>query len=498
MGFDVEDDIADEAGGSFSLESASRDEILEGAYGGGLTSSSAKADFEDPSMRSVRVRTIWIRHDYDGDGIAELQKVILVGREVLSLEPASRIPVACIVPFINTHRHIGMSVADLVFDVQRIKTAMIRSGLDSLYLATNPRHAVDKNTANLADLLVSRPGGVVRVDGIPQQAIMPLPTENTFPYAQQGLLHMDSVVEARVGVNRAFTGISTASIGTDNAYDRIGQLSTMAAQRVEQIARIFANGVERLFSIAHELLIKSGHQGETIQLRGQWIDVDPTQWRTGRDMRVVAPFAAGNKDSLVQRLMVHMQVHEKALAAGAPFVQVDDSYELAKMLASATDISGDKIYTDPATIPPPEPPPDYTMMALEVENKKADNQEADSQRDAALKDKEIDSDEAIRKYQIDTNAQLQLALKEMDTGAKASLEVTKADLRDAPIKEANELGRNANEIASQLSQTVKESIEQMDKAIQDMKAIQSAPVKIVRKNGKIVGKEQGGVFTPVE
>src|SRR5690606_6273235 len=94
-------------------------------------------DIPDPSMRVVTKRRIWIRFDYDEDGIAELQEVCLVGSTVLSHEQVSTIPVACLVPFINTHRHVGNSVADLVFDIQRIKTVLLRGGLDSLYRSVN-------------------------------------------------------------------------------------------------------------------------------------------------------------------------------------------------------------------------------------------------------------------------------------------------------------------------------------------------------------------------
>ena len=394
-----------------------------------------------------------------------------------------------------------MSAADLVFDIQRIKTTMLRSGLDSLYLATNPRHYVNLNNAGehlLKDLLVSRPGGIVRGRGMGPETVMPLPTENTFPYAQQGLIHMDSVVESRVGVSRMFTGIDADNLSTTNAHNAIGQLSTMAAQRVEQIARIFGNGVERLFSLAHELVIKSGHSMDSIRLRGQWVEIDPTTWRTGRDMRVTAPFAAGNKDSLLQRLMMVAGIQEKALAGGLPIVDADDAYNLALEIASAADVSGTKFFTDPATFPPPEPQPDYTGIALEIENKKADNQAADSQLDAEIKNKEIDTDAALKQYQIDKNAEVQIALKQMDLGGKAEIEVVKADLRDAPINEANQLGKNANDLATKLSETVERSIEQMNSAIEEMKEVQRSPVKIVRENGKIVGKEQGGVFTPLE
>ncbi len=487
QGFDIDDDIGDD-----HFADTEEDDARDGVFDHDMN-----VDSPDPSMRQVKVRTIWIRYDYDDDGIAELQKVIRIGNEIIHMEPASRIPVACIVPYINTHRHLGMSVADLVFDVQRIKTSMLRSGLDSLYLANQPRHAVS-DKVNLDDMLNSRPGGIVRLrqGAIPGEGhVMPLQTENTFPFAQQGLEHMDRVVEARVGVNRMFQGIDSSNI---NDHDRVGQLSTMAAQRIEDIARIFGTGFKELFSIAHELLIKSGHQGQAMKIRGKWVNVDPSQWRTGRDMRVVAPYAAGNKDSLLQRLMIVANIHEKALAAGLPIVDVEDAYNLALEIGKAADLPASKFFTDPATVPPPEPAPDYTMMALEIENKKVEHQAADSQVDAEINKYKTDISAEIDKYRADIQAQTQLALAQIKAGTSVDLEQVKANLRDAPINKANELGAATNDMLSKLEQTVASSVAQINAAIEEMKEVQEAPVKVVRKGGKIVGKEIRGKLIPLE
>ena len=74
-------------------------------------------------------------------------------------------PFAAMTPVIVTHRFFGRSIADLVMDIQRIKTALLRAVLDNAYLANNPRVEVADQYANentLDDLLVSRPGGIVR------------------------------------------------------------------------------------------------------------------------------------------------------------------------------------------------------------------------------------------------------------------------------------------------------------------------------------------------
>jgi hypothetical protein len=481
-GYDVPDDIPDD----FFAE-AQEDEARDRIYHG-----DQNIDEADPSMKQVVVRTVWIKYDYDEDGIAELQRVVRVGDVILEREEVSRIPVASIVPFINTHRHIGVSVADLTFDIQRIKTSLLRSGLDSLNLSVNPRHAIS-DRVNLEDLLVSRPGGVVRLEmgAVPGEGhIMPLQTEFVFPQAQEGLRHMDSVIESRVGVNRIFQGIDESNV---NDHDRVGQLSSMAAQRVEQIARIFASGFVTLFAIAHELIIKSGDSDKKIKLRNEWVSIDPTQWRSGRDMKVVAPFAAGNKDSLLSRLMIISGIHEKALAGGLPIVTPQDSYRLAKKIASAADVDGDQLFTDPRNIPPPPEEPDHAMLAIEVENKKADNQARDIEIDAQIKKEEIETEsitrQAIAKLQSDT----QIAIAQIKGGQSIDLEEVKARFKDAPLQ----LG-TALDATKEINEAVTDSIRQVTEAIDEMKRTAATPIKIVRENGKIIGKEQGGVFTPLE
>ena len=48
-------------------------------------------------------------------------------------------PFAAMTPVIMTHRFFGRSVADLVMDIQRIKTSMLRGIADNVYLANNQR-----------------------------------------------------------------------------------------------------------------------------------------------------------------------------------------------------------------------------------------------------------------------------------------------------------------------------------------------------------------------
>jgi hypothetical protein len=482
MGYDIDDDIGDE-GSADTEEDAARDEFLE---------IDRDTDNPDPSMREVILRRIWIEHDYDEDGIAELQYVVLVGREVLEREEVTTIPVSSIVPFINTHRHMGNSVIDLVDDIQQIKTKIQRNGLDSLEYSLRPERVVSQQV-HMSDFLESKPGGIKRLkkgaipgEGHVQELVVPF----VFPQAQEGLRHMDTVTESRIGVNRMFQGIDESNI---NDHNRIGQLSTMAAQRIEDMARLFGVGFKRLFAISHELLIKSGHSQEVIKLRGEFVTIDPSQWRTGRDMRVTAPYAAGNKDSLLQRLMLLKQIHTEAAMAGHPMVQLDDSYELALEIAKAADVAGTKFFTDPKTIEPPPEQPDPTMMAVEIEAQKVSNEAEDEARSAELDKYKADLDAETRTVLAKLNSETQIALAQLKEGQQINVETVKAQLKDAPVQ----LGE-AFEVTNEINNQVAESIRQITEALSEMKAVAESPIKIVRENGRIVGKEVNGRFIPLE
>jgi hypothetical protein len=439
-GYEIDDDIGDDEDGD-SEEDTARDQYSESAGNGDKPA--------DPSMRKIKCRWIWIRYDYDEDGIAELQYVVRVGQKILHREEVNRIPIAVLCPDPLPHRHVGLCPADSVIDLQRIKTSILRGGLDNLSLSNNTRMYVNPSLVNLDDVLVSRPGGVIRGKGVFGQDIMPIATPFVFPQAMEGLEYMDQVRENRTGTNRYFTGIDQNAL--NKTATGIQQLSTMAAQRVEQIARHFANGVEELFSILHEIILKSGHKPDVVKLAGQWVPVNPTDWRSRTDFRISVGFAAGNKDAAVSRLMLIAQMQEKAAAGGLPIVTPENMFETAMELTKASDFSApQRFWTNPKDAPPAPPPqPDITVMAAEQENTKrtlgakqmdVEQKERDSVRDFEIKKLEIATSlerdihiEQLRGQNAhsieDRRAQNQAGLKQLEGTQAADLEEKRHTLK---------------------------------------------------------------------
>lgn len=445
MGFQVADDIAAE------IDADGVEEGARNRYG----EQGAEENFEDPSLRRVKLRTIWIRHDTDGDGIAELQRVVLCGKEILLHEEETRIPVSSIVPYILTHRHIGLSMADILFDLQRIATAILRQGLDNLYQSNNVRWAYT-DAVNLDDLLSSTPGGAVHSDGNPAENLMPLVPPFLFPQAIEGLEYIDAVKEKRSGVNKTFSGVDENSVR--QTATGINQLSTMAAQRVEQIARVFAPGIEYLFQVAHELLIKHGHKRDVVKLRGQWVEIDPSTWQHGRDMRVCVGYGAGNKDMLVARLMNMWAIQTSPPAQMSGLATPSNLYETAVALTKASDFTApEKFWNNPAVNPPPPPPPNSDQIWAMVEGEKIKSGERikaaeltiEGKLKAAALDHQAEVAEIMRKAKADAdklsveNAELRnevarLSIERQDSAAereKKAAEVEKIKAETEKIRE---------------------------------------------------------------
>ncbi len=495
QGFDVPDDIVSDDGAIPDTEvDDSRNLYSEREM---------ESNPIDPSMRLVRARMIWIRYDYDEDGIAEMQKVLRVGRRIFDMEQATRIPVGCIVPNINTHRHIGTSLADMVVDIQRIKTAILRQGLDNLYQSNNVRYAVS-DKVNLDDLSISAPGYNVRMEGgaLPAEGhILPLMPPFMFPQAMQGLEYMDQVRENRTGTNRYFTGIDQNAL--NKTASGIQQLSTMAAQRVEQIARIISTGVEYLFSVAHELLIKSGHKGDVVKLRGRWVQIDPAGWKTGRDMRIVVGYGAGNKDALVSRLTMIANFQKEAMMGGLRIVTPQNIYETAIELTKAADFSApSRFWTDPATVPPPPPTPSEAEIYAGVEHAKLQNEQQIKAAELAQQSQESELKATLEKYKVDLNAELQLLLEQLKLGGSVDLEQMRARSKAEPLRKEGEkldaLARSTDLAKSEISKLLSDFMGKVDSSVTELLSSASAPRELVRdKAGKVSGVKVNGKVRPV-
>jgi hypothetical protein len=99
-------------------------------------------------MDEIEFCEAYIRVDYDGDGVAELRKVVTVADKIPPgedwNEQISSVAMTGFVMKRVPHRHVGESLDDEIADIQEIKTALERQLLDNVYLTNNQRTAANE------------------------------------------------------------------------------------------------------------------------------------------------------------------------------------------------------------------------------------------------------------------------------------------------------------------------------------------------------------------
>lgn len=366
--------------------------------------------------RPLRITEHYCRMDYDGTGAAlwkvvgggEDSSVILTRGGKPDIERVDAMPFAAMTPVIITHRFFGRSIADLVMDIMRIKTVLVRGMLDNLYLHNNPRVEVAASHSTqdtLDDLLVSRPGGMVRTaqpGGVNWQ-VVPDITQSLYPALQ----YFDATREWRTGVSRQGQGLDANALQNQTAT-AANQLFSAAQARIKLIARIFAEtGIKDMFLLLHSVIRKNTKQHEVARLRNNWVAVDPRAWASRYDMTVNVGLGTGSKQDQLTGQMALISLQQQALAAGKTNLVSDDNlYNSAKAI---TKILGhknvDEFFTDPKTQPPPQPPPDPKMMEIQA---KAEIEKLQAQADIATQDRKTQAELTLmdRKFQLEREIKL--------------------------------------------------------------------------------------------
>jgi len=438
MGYKNVDNISgDDQSTAFNMERVERlgwdDEM---AYIGSDQQLSA-----DDSQRIVWVTECYIRCDYDGDGIAELRKVVRAGGEILENEIVDIAPFVSITPIPMPHKFFGMSVADLVMEGQRSKTSILRGVLDNMYLQVNGRYFAVDGQVNLDDLLTTRPGGIVRM----KQAGMAGRLDQGAGDTQLGmslLEYMNQFNEESSGWTRYNQGSDADSL--NHTLGGVNIITNRADMRLDLIARNFAEGFRELFRMMLKLCSQYTQKEQIVNLRGEWFPCNPREWRNGFEVSINVGLGTGNKDQQVAHLMALRQQQDMGLQiqTATPENVYQAQAELVKALGFK---SADKFFTDPAkgAPRPPQPGP------MEIEQMKA-QMKAQTDTQAKQAEIQVERERMQMQAQVDTHRQqVEAQQKTAEVAAEMQLEQYKAAQADAQHQRDIEFERWKAELQAQ-------------------------------------------------
>lgn len=313
----------------------------------------------------------WVKAFDEAEEKMKLFEVHMVGNVVLEKEEVGTIPVINLSPIMMPHKFTGVSVADLVKDIQEIRSKMWRHTLDNLALSNAGRYAAVENQVNLQDLIDNRIGGIVRekVQGAVRQLPVPQLGQATFPFLNE----LDKEREDRVGVSRMNQGLDPSALTSNTAATAVNQVMTASQEKIQLIARIFAEtGVKELFLQLYRLSRTNNTEVDIVKLRGRFVPVAPYDWKDRYDMAVTVGLGNQNKDQQLMHLNnIATMLRGIGETQGGYLIQPQHIHSLAsEFIKNAGYRNPAKFIGDPSQVKPPEPQPSPDMIAAQGESQK--------------------------------------------------------------------------------------------------------------------------------
>lgn len=298
----------------------------------------------DESTDKVFYVESYIRCDRDGDGIAELHRVCTVGNGayILHSEVVQKAPFALLAPDPTPHTIFGQSIADQTMDLQLIKSSIMRNTLDSLAQSIHPRTVVVENQVNMADVMNVETGAIIRARA--PGMVMPLATPFVGQQALGVMAYLDEVKTQRTGISRASQGLDGDVLQSTTRSAVQAQLSS-SQERIEMIARLFADGLKRCFQGLLGLVVQHQDKAKIIRLRNQFVPIDPRSWDSTMDMVVNIALGRGSDEQRMGFLMQIIQQQKEVIQTYGPYNPLVDLVQLRGSLARVTQLAG---FQDPS------------------------------------------------------------------------------------------------------------------------------------------------------
>jgi hypothetical protein len=375
MGFDIPDDIQDfSADADFAIERVERNSF-DDDFG-----FRQEDGTNDPSARKLWLSEAYLYVDFDKDGIAEFRKVTKIGHSLLDNVEFDSLPIIGGTAVLMPHKHYGLSIFDLIGDIQLIKSEVTRQLLNNAYVANNGRMVVLDGMVNMSDLLTSRPNGIVRAKAMNAVQRLDQPVLGAPFY---GLLeYFDKVAQTRVGATGFPNAVDPDAINAKAAF--VDRFAEAAMERIHLMARILAEGpVKQIFWKILELEAKHRDKPKMARLRGKWVEVDPRDWKNKFDMTVTVGIGTGSQQTVLNGAMGILQIQEKMAMGGlaGQVVTPTNIFQAGRRYAKAVfPKDADVFFTDPQTVPPPQPKPDPEMEKINLAREKAGMQQQHKQQ----------------------------------------------------------------------------------------------------------------------
>lgn len=388
------------------------------------------SESNDASTELVEVNEAYLHIDYDRDGVAEYRRILTSGSFVLENDEVDAHPFTAMSTVPMPHTHNGLAWQELVEDIQRVYTTLTRQTLNNLYRANNPRTIVGRGV-NLSDVVNDLPNAPIRAKDVDNIRIEP--TKSVMAEVLPAFNLFDQMREGRIGVSRTTMGLDADSLSRVTKGAFLGSLE-QANQRLELLARILAEySIKPLFVKIHSILLQHQTSLKTAKISGEWVQVNPSEWKERKDMTVLVGLGTGNKQAQMAALDKVLELQAAIVAQGGMGRLVSEQNifnSAAKVIEIAELYNAENYFLDPSK-QPPQPP----------QQQQSDDGE-DSLAAAQMELAKVEREKAKMKYETEIQG---LKLKMMQQQQQHQLEI--ADLRTDAGMKTRELGQKDRDLS---------------------------------------------------
>lgn len=270
--------------------------------------------------RQIRVYEAYLWADIEGKGTIGRYKVVYAGSPsaitVLDSEPWDmyRPPIFAFSSLPIPYSPVGLSLADLVMDIQVLRSEITRHMLDNGYLSNHGELHVNRGAGgeiNLDELGARGPGRYYESKG--PVTITALPFTSMAEEMIAALQLTEKAREQRTGVGLTQQGLSA---------DVLQQTATGASiqeeqqnVRIEMIARIYAEVYAQMARYILVLAQRYLKQPIIMQRQGNFVELQPSQWNPAMNVVASVGLGTGNRRKKAESVQQIIALQSQFIAA---------------------------------------------------------------------------------------------------------------------------------------------------------------------------------------
>ena len=328
------------------------DVVLEGNEPGGISSTETdqyQTDMKgqdklgndpefsgDPARKEFTMYECYVQMDTDGDGLLENRKMNVINQTLLydEINEYKYPPFVKLCSIDDIDKFSGIPISEMVADIQRLRTFLLRQMVDNMAQANNSRKVYDPSVVSQADLFNNIPGAAIRVEpGVDvRTAITELVTQPFNQIAFSVLEYATSLAEQRTGVTKSNKGVGDQYNETFH-----GQMAALnqASQRIRMIAKVMTVGLTDLFRAMVYMNKKFLTENTFVRLENKFIEIAPDDLEGRMDLILHVILGQSSRQQTLVNMQTLLATLGQLMQAGIPALDAKVSNNIVREMVKS-------------------------------------------------------------------------------------------------------------------------------------------------------------------